>query len=402
MSNVLVLNAGSSSLKYQLVNPVTSEVLADGIVEKIGEDVSRVKHEGVSVKVTRDLQIADHAEALKVVLDLYEDLGPRLSEVGVAAVGHRVVHGGPTYSAPVVINDDVVAGIEALVPLAPLHNPANVTGIRVARQMLPDVPHVAVFDTAFFSTLKPEAYTYAIDADLAKQHHIRRYGFHGTSHQYVSGKVSELLGRDDLKQVVLHLGNGASASAVKNGVAVDTSMGLTPLEGLIMGTRSGDLDPAIIFHLHRVAGMDLAELDDLLNKQSGIKGLYGDNDMRKLETDWYAGIPKAHLVMDIYRHRLTHYVGAYAAVMGGIDVLTFTAGVGENDPQLRLDMAEALSFLGFAIDREKNAPRSKEARNVSPDGHEGPQVMVVPTNEELAIAQQTVATLDGIRVDLAD
>ncbi len=392
MSNVLVLNAGSSSLKYQLVNPDSGDVLADGIVEKIGAELGRVKHKTQSGEEVRELPVGDHAVALELVMGLFEEVGPRLSEVGVSAVGHRVVHGGATYSAPTLIDDDVVGGIEALVPLAPLHNPANVTGIKVARKLL-DVPHVAVFDTAFFSTLPHAAHTYAIDAKVAEEHQIRRYGFHGTSHQYVSGKVSEILGRDDLKQVVLHLGNGASASAVKAGQAVDTSMGLTPLEGLVMGTRSGDLDPAIIFHLHRVAGLSLDEIDELLNKKSGVKGLFGDNDMRSLETAWNAGDPTAIATMDVYRHRLIKYVGAYAAVMGGIDVLTFTAGVGENDPQLRNDVVEALAFLGLAVDPAKNTPRSKEARIVSPDGHEGPVVMVVPTNEELAIAQQTLATI---------
>jgi len=392
MSNVLVLNAGSSSLKYQLVNPDSGEVLADGIVEQIGEVAGRVKHKSAGEETVRELPVPDHAEALQLVVSLFDEVGPRLAEVGVAAVGHRVVHGGATYSAPTLIDDDVVGGIEALIPLAPLHNPANVTGIKVARKLL-DVPHVAVFDTAFFTTLPPAAYTYAIDTEIAEKYQIRRYGFHGTSHQYVSGRVSEILGRTDLKQVVLHLGNGASASAVKAGVAVDTSMGLTPLEGLVMGTRSGDLDPAIIFHLHRQAGLSLDQIDTLLNKRSGVKGLFGENDMRALESAWNDGDPAAIAAMDVYRHRLVKYVAAYAGVMGGIDVLTFTAGVGENDPQLRNDVVEALAFLGLAVDPAKNTPRSKEPRNVSPDGHQGPIVMVVPTNEELAIARQTLATI---------
>ncbi|WP_425954986.1 acetate/propionate family kinase [Xylanimonas sp. McL0601] len=392
MSTVLVLNSGSSSLKYQLVSPESGEALAVGLVEKIGEPQGILTHEVGDDETTRELPIPDHGEALRLVLGLFDEVGPSLEKAGVVAVGHRVVHGGTDYSQPTVIDDDVVAGIEALVPLAPLHNPANVTGIKVARELL-DVPHVAVFDTAFFATLPEPAYTYAIDADVAKEHRIRRYGFHGTSHQYVSERVSQVLGRDDLKQIVLHLGNGASASAVTSGVAVDTSMGLTPLEGLVMGTRSGDLDPAIVFHLNRVAGLDVDQVDNLLNKQSGLKGIAGRNDMREVRSAAEAGDPAALLALAVYRHRLIKYVGAYAAVLGGIDVLTFTAGVGENSAPLRAEVVEALAFLGLAIDPAKNAVRSKEPRVVSPDGHQGPLVMVVPTNEELAIARQSMAAI---------
>jgi acetate kinase len=392
MSTVLVLNSGSSSLKYQLVDPDSGSALAVGLVEKIGEPQGILTHEVGDAETSRELPIADHGEALRLVLGLFDDVGPSLKEAGIVAVGHRVVHGGTDYSQPTVIDDDVVAGIEALVPLAPLHNPANVTGIKVARELL-DVPHVAVFDTAFFSTLPEPAYTYAIDAGIAREHRIRRYGFHGTSHQYVSQRVAEVLGRDDLRQVVLHLGNGASASAVKAGVAVDTSMGLTPLEGLVMGTRSGDLDPAIVFHLRRVAGLDVDQIDTLLNKQSGLKGLAGRNDMREVRAAAEAGDPSAVLALDVYRHRLVKYVGAYAAVLGGIDVLAFTAGVGENSAPLRQEVGDALGYLGLAVDPERNAVRSKEPRVISPEDHEGPLVMVVPTNEELAIARQAVAAI---------
>ncbi len=288
MSTVLVLNSGSSSLKYQLLNPSTGEVLAVGLVERIGLESGRVVHEAGDAEHEVEAPIKDHAVALHLVLDLFQEHGPSLDEAGIVAVGHRVVHGGTHYSAPTVIDDDVVEGIRELIPLAPLHNPANLTGIVAARELF-DVPHVAVFDTAFFSTLPPAAYTYAIDRGVAEQYQVRRYGFHGTSHEYVSQKVSEVLGRDDLKQVVLHLGNGASASAVVNGVAVDTSMGLTPLEGLVMGTRSGDLDPAIVFHLKRVAGMSVDDIDNLLNKKSGILGLSGRADMRDLRDAADAG-----------------------------------------------------------------------------------------------------------------
>ncbi|GAB2452596.1 acetate/propionate family kinase [Xylanimonas ulmi] len=392
MSTVLVLNSGSSSLKYQLVNPDTGEALAVGLVEKIGEPLGVLTHEVGEAETMRELPIPDHGEALRLVLGLFDEVGPSLDAAGVVAVGHRVVHGGTAYSHPTVVDDDVVAGIEALIPLAPLHNPANVTGIKVARELL-DVPHVAVFDTAFFASLPESAYTYAIDAAVAKEHQIRRYGFHGTSHEYVSQRVAQVLGRDDLKQIVLHLGNGASASAVASGVAVDTSMGLTPLEGLVMGTRSGDLDPAIVFHLRRVAGLDVDEIDNLLNKRSGLKGIAGRNDMREVRSAAEAGDPAALLALAVYRHRLVKYVGAYAAVLGGVDVLTFTAGVGENSAPLREEVVEALAFLGLAIDPAKNAVRSKEPRVISPDGHEGPLVMVVPTNEELAIARLSVAAI---------
>ncbi len=392
MSTVLVLNSGSSSLKYQLVNPESGEVFAVGLVERIGEPSGRVTHEVGEDETVRELAIDDHGEALRVVIGLFDEVGPSLSEAGIVAVGHRVVHGGTTYSAPTVITDEVVEGIARNNPLAPLHNPANITGIKAARKLL-DVPHVAVFDTAFFSTLPEAAYTYAIDAAVAEKHQIRRYGFHGTSHQYVSEMVSSVLGRDDLKQVVLHLGNGASASAVRAGRAVDTSMGLTPLEGLVMGTRSGDLDPAIVFHLNRVGDLSINAIDNLLNKGSGLKGISGKGDMREVRSAAEAGEPGAVLALDVYRHRLIKYVGAYAAVLGGIDVLTFTAGVGENSPWLRDDIVSALAHLGLAIDPEKNAVRSKEPRVISPDGHEGPLVMVVPTNEELAIARQSVAAI---------
>ncbi|QAY70146.1 acetate/propionate family kinase [Xylanimonas protaetiae] len=392
MSTVLVLNSGSSSLKYQLLNPSTGDVLAVGLVERIGLESGRIVHEVGDEEHEREAPIKDHGVALHLVLDLFKEVGPSLDEAGIVAVGHRVVHGGTHYSQPTVIDDDVVEGIRALVPLAPLHNPANLTGIEAARELF-DVPHVAVFDTAFFATLPPAAYTYAIDADVAAEHQVRRYGFHGTSHQYVSAKVAEVLGRDDLKQVVLHLGNGASASAVVDGVAVDTSMGLTPLEGLVMGTRSGDLDPAIVFHLKRVAGMDVDDIDDLLNKKSGLLGLSGRSDMRDLRNAADAGDATAIAALDVYRRRLVKYVGAYAAVLGGIDVLTFTAGVGENSFPIRQEVADALGFLGLAVDPAKNQVRSKEPRIISPDGHEGPLVMVVPTNEELAIARQSVAAI---------
>ena len=400
MSTVFVLNSGSSSLKYQLVNPETAEVLAVGLVERIGQDAARIKHEVGDQEFEVTTDIPNHAVALEKVLDMFKQHGPSLEDAGIVAVGHRVVHGGTKYSAPIVIDDKALEGIKELIPLAPLHNPANVTGIEAAQRLF-DVPQVAVFDTAFFNTLPPEAYTYAIDRKVADEHQIRRYGFHGTSHQFVSAKVADFLGRKDLKQVVLHLGNGASASAVVNGKAVDTSMGLTPLEGLVMGTRSGDLDPAIVFHLHRVAGKSVDELDNLLNKQSGMIGLTGKSDFREIHAAVDAGDEEAKTGLEVYLHRLIKYVGSYAAVMNGIDVLTFTAGVGENDAVVRQDVVDRLGFLGLHVDPAKNSVRSKEPRIISPDADiekfkagQGPIVMVVPTNEELAIAQQSVAAIN--------
>jgi len=369
---VLVVNSGSSSLKYQLVEPVTGRAVASGLVERIGEPGG----------------VADHGEALRAALDA---LGP-LDEAGIVAVGHRVVHGGPDFGAPVLADDDVVAKIHALVPLAPLHNPANVRGIEVARELLPDVPHVVVFDTAFFHTLPEAAATYAIDAQVAAQHGVRRYGFHGTSHQFVATATAELLGRPlgELNQIVCHLGNGASVSAVRGGVAVETSMGLTPLEGLVMGTRSGDIDAGVVFHLARTAGMSVDELDELLNRRSGLKGLSGVNDFRELHQLIADGSEAARLALDVYLHRLRKYVGAYLAVLGGVDVVAFTAGVGENDDIVRAGALAGLERLGIAVDPERNAGRIKQPTIISPEGSPV-TVVVVPTNEELAIARQSLA-----------
>lgn len=394
-ASVLVINSGSSSVKYQLVNPIGGEAIASGLIERIGEEEGQITHKFAGNTTKRVQDVRDHGTALRIVLDLFDELGPNLSEADVVAVGHRVVQGGSKFSGPVIIDDQVVEDIRALIPLAPLHNPGHVRGIEVARALLPDVPHVAIFDTAFFQTLPEAAYTYAIDSELAKEHGIRRYGFHGTSHQYVSGKVSRVLGRklEDLNQIVLHLGNGASASAIRGGVAIETSMGLTPLEGLVMGTRSGDIDPAIVFHLHRNAGMSIDEIDDVLNKRSGLKGLAGDNDFRGLHDLVDAGHEGAKLALDVYIHRLKKYIGAYHAILGRVDVITFTAGVGENDDIVRRLTVAGLESLGIAIDPVRNNERSREPRIISPDWT-STLVMIVPTNEELAIARQCVATIN--------
>ncbi|WP_311777908.1 acetate/propionate family kinase [Trueperella abortisuis] len=383
---VLVINSGSSSIKYQLIDPDSGNTLAKGLVERIGETTSHLEHEVGEGTFELDQPIEDHAVGLSLVIDMFNSHGPSLAEAGIRAVGHRVVQGGKYFDKAALITDEVEKIIEDLIPLGPLHNPAHLKGIRVAREMF-DVPNIAVFDTAFFQSLPNESATYALKRDVAEKYQIRRYGAHGTSHQFVSGEVSKMLGRDDLKQIVLHLGNGASASAVVNGKAVDTSMGLTPLEGLVMGTRTGDIDPAAVFHLSREAGMSTDEIDNLFNKQSGLKGLAGDNDMRQVRSLAEAGDPNAKEALEVYVHRLLHYIGAYTAVMGGVDVITFTAGAGENDVDLRADVCARLAPFGVKLDLEKNAVRSKEARVISaPDS--SLTICVVPTNEELSIARQ--------------
>ncbi len=373
--NVFVLNVGSSSIKYRVLDVESGEVFANGIVERIGEAGSGV---------------ADHAAALAVVLG-------ELSDVPLDAVGHRIVHGGTRFVRATLIDDDVEREIEALSDLAPLHNPPGLAGIRAARAALPRLPHVAVFDTAFHATIIPAARDYAIDAEVAARTRIRRFGFHGTSYGYVSRAAAELLGRagdPELKLVVLHLGNGASATAVQGGRSVDTSMGLTPLEGLVMGTRSGDIDPAIPMYLAREHGYTTEQLDELLNRRSGLLGLAGRSDMRELVTAAEAGDMQAAHALDIYVHRLRHYIGAYAAVLGGVDALVFTAGVGENSDYIRRRAVAGLEFLGLAVDPALNAARSAEPRAISPEGSRA-SVLVVPTNEELEIARETRAAVGG-------
>ncbi|KTF03735.1 Acetate kinase [Trueperella bernardiae] len=383
---VLVINSGSSSIKYQLIEPDSGTTLAKGLVERIGESTSHLEHEVEGQTFELDQPIEDHAVGLSLVIDMFNTHGPALADAGIRAIGHRVVQGGKYFDKAVLITDEVEQIIENLIPLGPLHNPAHLKGIKVAREMF-DVPNIAVFDTAFFQSLPNESATYALNRDVAEKYQIRRYGAHGTSHQFVSGAVTELLGRDDLKQMVLHLGNGASASAVVAGKAVDTSMGLTPLEGLVMGTRTGDIDPAAVFHLSREAGMSTDEIDTLFNKQSGLKGLAGDNDMRQVRALAAAGDPHATEALEVYVHRLLHYIGAYTAVMGGLDAITFTAGAGENDADLRAEVCARLTPFGVKLDLEKNAVRSKEARVISTQDS-AVTICVVPTNEELAIARQ--------------
>lgn len=402
MSAILVINSGSSSLKYSLIDIENENELAAGLIERIGQDVSAITHTvrpdtstGAVVAMLdasyeTERPVADHDAAFAVMLEQFEEHGPVLAEHPPAAVGHRVVHGGARFYAPTLVTANVEEQIEELSVLAPLHNPANLAGIVAARAVFADVPHVAVFDTAFHQTLPPAAYTYAIDADLAAEHRVRRYGFHGTSHQFVSESAAAFLGRDlgTLRQLVFHLGNGASVTAIDGGRSVETSMGLTPLEGLVMGTRSGDLDPAALVHLSRRAGYSIDDLDVLLNSRSGLQGLAGRSDMRDILAGRDAGDAAATLAFDVYIHRLRAYAGSYIAQLGGVDVISFTAGVGENAAAVRSEAMATLGFAGVEIDLGRNAARQRGIRRISTDTSTV-EVLVVPTNEELEIARQT-------------
>jgi acetate kinase len=391
---VLVLNSGSSSLKYQLLQPDTGSSLAHGIVERIDEDTSTATLVLGDGEIRHDGRIVDHEAALRTAFDLFADAGKDLDSLALVAVGHRVVHGGQDLCRPTVVDDAVIAKLKELAPLAPLHNPPAVLGIEVARRVLPDLPHVAVFDTAFFHDLPAAAATYAIDRDLASRWRIRRYGFHGTSHQYISQQAAQLVGApiESLNQIVLHLGNGASASAVAGGRPVDTSMGLTPMEGLVMGTRSGDIDPGVLVYLWRTAGMGVEEIETMLNRHSGMYGLGGEIDFRVVHQQIESGDEAAQLAYDVYIHRLRKYVGAYLAVLGHTDVVTFTAGVGENDARVRRDALAGLAPLGIEIDEHLNDSPARGARRISAD-KSPTTVLVIPTNEELAIAQACLTVL---------
>jgi acetate kinase len=393
---VLVLNSGSSSVKFQLVQPDSGTSLADGIVERIGDESSAASLTVGERTVARDEAVADHDAALRTAFELFDEAGAHLETVGLVAVGHRVVHGGPDLYRPTLVDDALIAKLEELAPLAPLHNPPAVLGIEVARKVLPDVPHVAVFDTAFFHDLPAAAATYAIDRDVAGPWHIRRYGFHGTSHQYVSEQVAAFLQvpLESLNQIVLHLGNGASASAIVGGQPVDTSMGLTPMEGLVMGTRSGDIDAGVIMYLWRTAKMGVEEIDSMLNRDSGVLGLAGAIDFRQLHERIESGDSAAQLAYDVYIHRLRKYIGAYLGVLGNTDVITFTAGVGENNAAVRRDALTGMAALGIELDEHLNASPASGARLISAD-KSPTTVLVIPTNEELAIARDCVQLIDG-------
>ncbi|WBQ08230.1 acetate/propionate family kinase [Kribbella sp. CA-293567] len=391
---VLVINAGSSSLKYSLVDAASGAAPAVGLVEQIGEAEGHHSHRGPDGELSTKLKVENHEDALRAALEAFSSHGPSLDDVELAAIGHRVVHGGARFGDPALIDDELVAAVTELVPLAPLHNPANLEGIEVARRLFPDLRQVAVFDTAFHQTLAPEAYTYALPLELRDDHGIRRYGFHGTSYAFVAAEAARLLDRDlaDLNLIVLHLGNGCSAAAIRGGESVDTSMGMTPLEGLVMGTRSGDLDPAIHAHLARELGKSVAEIDQLLNHGSGLKGLAGGNDFRELSERREAGDARAQLAFDVYCHRIKKYVGAYYAVLGTVDAIVFTAGVGQHSAAARAASLANLERLGIELDESRNTASGADARRVSAD--DSPvAVLVVPTNEEWQIARETVALI---------
>ena len=392
--NILVINCGSSSLKYQLINSETEGVLAKGLCERIGIDGMLTYQPEGGEKEKSEIAMPTHTEAINAVLAALtnEKSGviKSLSEVG--AVGHRVVHGGEKFTSSCLINDESMKAIAECNDLAPLHNPANLIGIRACQELMPGVPMVAVFDTAFHQTMPDVAYTYGIPYEYYEKYKVRRYGFHGTSHSYVSKRTAEIVGKpyDQMKIIVCHLGNGASISAVNCGKSVDTSMGLTPLEGLVMGTRSGDLDPAIIDFVGKKEGLSLDEMNEVLNKKSGMLGISGvSSDGRDLEAAAETGNKRAQLALDVFDYRVIKYIGAYAAAMNGVDAIAFTAGIGENNIKMRKDVCSSLTYLGVKLDEEKNNVRGEE-RIISADDSKV-QVLLVPTNEELAIARETLA-----------
>ena len=395
---VLVINAGSSSLKYQLINTDNNDVIAKGLCERIGIEGSNLTHKPAGKEEAKIVEpMASHADAIKLVIAalLDEKHGVIKSMDEIGAVGHRVVHGGEYFSKSVIIDDSVKKAIEDCIDLAPLHNPANLTGINACEEVMPGVPQVAVFDTAFHQTMKPEAYLYAIPYELYQKDKIRKYGFHGTSHKYVANRAAELLGRplEELKLVTFHLGNGSSVTAIDGGVSVDTSMGFTPLSGVIMGTRSGVIDPAIITYLMEKEDMGIKEIDNLLNKKSGVLGISGiSSDFRDLSAEAEKGNERAKLALDMFIYSVKRYLGFYACAVGGVDGVVFTAGIGENNSAMRASIMEGMEFLGAPIDLEKNKGRGEI--DISAEGARV-KTLVIPTNEELMIALDTKALVEG-------
>ena len=392
--NVLVINCGSSSLKFQLINSDTEAVLAKGLCERIGIDGRLTYQPAGGDKKTEDKAMPTHTEAIQFVIDALTDaergVVGSLEEIG--AVGHRLVHGGEKFACSVVITDEVLAAMEECNDLAPLHNPANLIGVDACKKLMPNTPMVGVFDTAFHQTMPEKAYMYGLPSEYYDKYKVRRYGFHGTSHSFVSKRTAEILGAsyDNLKTIVCHLGNGASICAVENGKSVDTSMGLTPLEGLVMGTRSGDIDPAILEFLAKKEDMDITALMNMLNKKSGVQGMSGlTSDFRDLWAGAEAGNKHAQTALDVFCYRVAKYVGSYVAAMNGVDAIAFTAGIGENDGGVRERVCKYLGYLGIEIDAEANKARGQEVMISTPDSRV--KVLVVPTNEELAIARETVA-----------
>ena len=395
--NVLVINAGSSSLKYQLMNPETGDVSAKGLCERIYID-GRLTHKVGDNKVVKDIPMPSHSEAIQAVLEILVDpeYGVIKSTDEIDAVGHRVLHGGMEFSDSCIINDEVIKAIEKCIPLGPLHNPANLMGIRACQAVMPNKPQVAVFDTAFHMTMPPKAYRYAIPTEYFENDDIRRYGFHGTSHKYIARRAAELYGSKEFKLVNCHLGNGSSLSAVKDGKCQDTSMGLSPLAGVPMGTRSGDIDASVVQFICNKYGMSVDDCLNMLNKKSGVLALSEtSSDFRDLEAGEANGDEKCILALQKFFYEVAKYIGSYAAALNGIDMLTFTAGVGENGPDTRAAICEYLGFMGVKIDPEKNNVRGKEALISTPDSKV--QVWVIPTNEELMIAQDTAELVNAAK-----
>jgi len=401
-ATVLVLNTGSSSIKFCLYSMTEEKLLLTGTLERIGDIDTRCVHqvfttEGETKEHIENLPTADLDGYLNHIFTLLEKTKSRLAIESLQAIGHRVVHGGELFHLPTVIDNHVIDGIRKMIPLAPLHNKACLAGIETARQQYPQVPQVAVFDTAYFQTLPPHVCHYALPTELYNRYHVRRYGFHGISHQYVATEAANYLCQplSALKLISLHLGNGASAAAILNGKCIDTSMGMTPLEGLIMGTRCGDIDPSIPFYLNKEAGMDFVEIEKLLNNDSGIKGLCGYKDMRDVHHQANLGNEQAKLAIDMYCYRIRKYIGAYFAALGGLDALIFTAGVGENDTHIRALIGSELSALGIGIDQSRNLPETSGISEINSNSSQV-KVLVIPGNEELGIARETVSVLNRI------
>lgn len=400
---ILVINTGSSSIKYELFDMDHHQVLASGLAEKIGEKTGLLTHKrilahGKSAEKVEERVFADHYQGLNRIVELLIDkeYGGMQDTSEITAVGHRVVHGGEAFQSPSIIDEKVIAEVRENIPLAPLHNPPNLTGIEVARSIFPGAPQVAVFDTAFHQTIPRRAFLYAIPFELYRKERVRRYGFHGTSHAYVAERAAHHLGRplNGINLITIHLGNGASMAAVQKGKCIDTTMGMTPLAGLVMGTRSGDVDPALPFFLADHLGMSLREIDTLLNKESGLKGLCGANDMREVLEKEIAGDEQAHIALDVYTYRIKKYIGAYYAALGSLDAIVFTAGIGENSPEIREMCCEGLSKLGIVLDADKNLSTDRREREVSSPGSQV-KILVIPTNEELRIAQETKKVLES-------
>ena len=400
---ILIINSGSSSIKFQLIDMRDESVLASGLVERIGEETAMIKcrmRPGSPDESVQEIkgEVPDHQSGMRKFVDILTDpvTGVVKDKSDISAIGHRVVHGGEDFQQSIIIDDDVVAAITRNTPLAPLHNPANLDGIRVARELFPGTSQVAVFDTAFHQSIPDHAHIYALPYELYEKHRIRRYGFHGTSHKFVAGECARLLGKpsSQCNLITVHLGNGCSMTAIKDGKSIDTTLGMTPLEGLVMGTRSGDIDPAIHAFLHRNQAMDIDQIDRMLNNESGLKGICGMNDMRDIHQAAANGDRLARLALDVQTYRNRKYIGAFMAVLGRVDAIVFTAGIGENDPIVRARSVEGLEMFGVILDENANRRRAKEPLLISSE-ESSVHVWVIPTNEELAIARESCAVLSG-------